>query len=177
MASFLAFMFFNCIFGLSGIALIGGAIYLLIETKFNTLNFSIIIAGVIICLIFFLGVKTRKQSKVLIMYLILIFIIFIFYAVLFCLFIFAPDKILEVLKSKMNDLDGNDMTSIENHLKKHTTALYAITGTGAGCCLLSLITGLIYYCKLNKGKQDDLDVEKVIKDDCLHGIDYSIFPE
>ena len=74
---FILFSVFNAILGLSGIAVIGGGIYLVVKLEFN--QYIVIIIGlcVIITTIFVIGLFTRKKDKVLFIYIILIIVIFI----------------------------------------------------------------------------------------------------
>ena len=60
---FISFSVFNAILGLSGIAVIGGGIYLVVKLEFNQYIVIIIGLGVIITTIFVIGLFTRKKIK------------------------------------------------------------------------------------------------------------------
>jgi len=70
-------MIFNGIFGLSGLAVIGGGIYLIVKIEFNQYIVIIIGLGIIIAAIFALGFFTWKKTKPLFIYMITIIIVFV----------------------------------------------------------------------------------------------------
>ena len=136
---FCVFKFFNSIFGLSGLALIGGAIYIIIAKKFNSLSFVMIVIGIIIFLIFFLGIKTKKKHILLAIYLIFVILILLLYGFLSIMIKIFPDELIEYLKSKVNDIKGEDIKKIN----RHNLNLFIITVNGIISSLFPLISGIV----------------------------------
>ena len=164
MRAFTAFMIFNIFFLFNGLGIIGGAVYLFIKIRFNTLSFIMIAIGIIIILIFSLGLKTRKNRKLLVLYLLFTFIIFLFYAGLSVMIKLKPDLLIENIKSKITNSNEIEMINTYN------TILFIITCVGASFCILAFLFGNCYYCK-SKTKTKEITVEDIPND--LHGIDYS----
>ena len=164
------FLFFDTILGLSGLAVIGGGVYLLVdEKKFNSLAVILIAVGLIIFIIFIIGIKIPNRPVLLCMYLFFVTIIFLFYAGLAALVKLYPDKLINNLKDRVDEID------FEDTINDYKTYIFIGACSGAGCTLLSLITGIIYYRKLkneddNNGQDYELSDGK--KRDAL--VDYSI---
>ena len=166
---FCVFIFFNSIFGLSGLALIGGAIYIIIVKKFNSLSFVMIVIGIIIFLIFFLGIKTKKKNILLAIYLIFVVIILLLYGFLSFMIKVFPDELIDYLKKKVNDIKDEDIDKIKNH----NINLFIITLNGTIFSLFAFISGIIYYKKLKK-KNTKIDQDLLQGDDILQGNDNPI---
>ena len=169
---FCVFIFFNSIFGLSGISLIGGAIYIIIKKRFNSLSFIMIVIGIIIFLIFFLGIKAKKKHILLGIYLIFVIIILLLYGFLSVMLKAFPDKLIVILKSKVNDIKGEDLEKI----KKHNINLFIITLNGTIFSLFAFISGIMYYKKLKK-KNTKLDQDLLLGDDIFQRKDNPINPK
>ncbi len=167
--SYIIFIIFNTIFGLSGLSLIGGAIYLMIKIGFNSLSFVMIVIGLIIFLIFVLGLKVDKKP-ILIMYLIFVMVIFLFYAGLSLMLKVFTQTLIDYIKNKVTDFNDDDIDKI----KKYNTNLFIITCIGAACALFAFIAGILYKNrKKNKNKKEDINIDEVKEHDILHGIDYT----
>ena len=169
---FCVFIFFNSIFGLSGITLIGGAIYIIIAKKFNSLSFVMIVIGIIIFLIFFLGIKTKKKHILLAIYLIFVLIILLLYGFISVMIKIFPDELRDYLKSKVNDIKDEDIDKINSH----NNNLFIITLNGTIFSLFAFISGIFYYKKLKK-KNLKLDQDLTQGEDILKGNDNPINPE
>ena len=164
-SSFIIFIICNILFGLSGLAIIGGVIYLIIKTTFNSLSFMLIVIGLIIILISVLGINIRKKYNLIIIYLILVAIIFSFFIGLAIMFKGFPDKIIEYLKDKVNDYD-NEIDKI----KKYKNNLFVSASIGGFCSLIAFITALTYYIKTkNKNRENNDNDNK----DVILNIDYT----
>lgn len=168
---YVIFIIFNVIFGLSGLALIGGSIFLIIKLSFNSLSFVMIVIGLIIILIFILGLKLKKKIQFLIMYLIFVGVIFLFYAGISFMIIIFPDKLIEYLQTKVPDSDNYDF----NKIKDYKLNLFIITCIGAVCSLLAFISCIIYCKKIDKNNERNKN-GKNEGDDILANIDYTILP-
>lgn len=169
---FCVFIFFNSIFGLSGLALIGGAIYIIIAKKFNSLSFVMIVIGIIIFLIFFLGIKTKRKHILLAIYLIFVILILLLYGFLSVMIKVFPDELIKYLKSKVKDIKGEDIEKIN----RYNLNLFIITLNGSIFSLFTLISGIIYYRKL-KQKNTKIDQDLLQGDDILQGNENPINPE
>ncbi len=168
---YVIFMVFNVIFGLNGLALIGGSLFLIVIFGFNSLIFIMIVIGIIIILIFILGLKLKKKIQFLIMYLIFIGVIFLFYAgISFMIYIF-PDILIEYLKSKVPDSENYNFDKIN----EYKLNILILTCIGAFCSLLSFISCIIYCKKIDKNNEKNKN-GKNDGDDILANIDYTILP-
>ena len=163
------FIFFNIIIGLSGLGLIAGAVYLTIETKFNFLIFLMIFIGIIIFLVFILGFKSKTLIP-LTLHIILVIIIFLFFATLFVMLAFLMDKLKELLTEKIKDISNGTITIIEDN----EILLSLITGIISLCLIIAIIIEILYYREI---KNKDIDIDEIKQEDLLHGIDYSVMPD
>ena len=163
------FIFFNIIIGLSGLGLIAGAVYLTIETKFNFLIFLMIFIGIIIFLVFILGFKSKTLIP-LTLHIILVIIIFLFFATLFVMLTFLMDKLKELLTEKIKDISNGTITIIEDN----EILLSLITGIISLCLIIAIIIEILYYREI---KNKDIDIDEIKQEDLLHGIDYSVMPD
>ena len=167
---FLAFLIFDSILGLNGLAFIGEAIYLMITIKFNSILFLMIDIGIIIFLIFIFGIKIQKSHLLLTIYLSFVIIIF-----LFCIFLSIivkgfPDKLINYLKSKVNDINNEEFEKI---IKKNIY-LFIIACSGVCSSIFVFIIGIIYYKKMKiKNKRKKKNLIQGYGEDAMHGIDYS----
>ena len=169
MGFFCLFIFFNIIIGLSGLGLIAGAVYLTIETKFNFLIFLMIFIGIIIFLVFILGFKSKTLIP-LTLHIILVIIIFLFFATLFVMLAFLMDKLKELLTEKIKDISNGTITIIEDN----EILLSLITGIISLCLIIAIIIEILYYREI---KNKDIDIDEIKQEDLLHGIDYSVMPD
>ena len=169
MGFFCLFIFFNIIIGLSGLGLIAGAVYLTIETKFNFLIFLMIFIGIIIFLVFILGFKSKTLIP-LTLHIILVIIIFLFFATLFVMLTFLMDKLKELLTEKIKDISNGTITIIEDN----EILLSLITGIISLCLIIAIIIEILYYREI---KNKDIDIDEIKQEDLLHGIDYSVMPD
>ena len=171
------FLFFDTILGLSGLAVIGGGVFILIDKKsFIPLAVILIAIGLIIFLIFIIGIKMPKKPLLFCMYLFFVIIIFLFYAGLSVLVKLYPDKLIEELKKNVKVIDEKEFEKI----KEYNTYIFIGTCAAAGCTLLTLITGIIYYKKQKDNKEEEepnLNTIEGNKEDVLHGIDFAINDE
>ena len=169
---FCVFLFFNSIFGLSGLTLIGGAIYIIIAKEFNSLSFVMIVIGIIIFLIFLLGIKTKKKHILLAIYLIFVILILLLYGFLSLMIKAFPNELIEYLKRKVNDIKGEDIEKINTY----NINLFIITLNGTLFSLFAFISGIIYYKRLKKNNTK-IDQDFIQGDDILQGNDNLINPE
>ena len=171
---FIIFLIFDSILGLNGLALIGVAIYLIITIKFNSILFLMIVIGIIIFLIFIFGITLQRKHLLLTIYLIFVIILFLFYIFLSIMVKGFPDKLINYLKSKVNDINNEEFEKII----KNNNYLFIITCSGVGCSIFVLIFGIIYYKKMKiKTKKKDKDLLQGYGDDKMHGIDYTVSHE
>ena len=160
---FIIFMIFNGIFGLSGLAVIGGGIYLIVQIKFNQYIIIIIGLGIIIAAIFALGLFTWKKTKPLFIYLITIIIVFILEVALVLVIKFHEDT-KNFIRNSIKELTEEKKDEIIN-------VSVIIISIAAGCSFLSFILSLLYYRKL-KDKTSKL-IEDKKGDDYMKGLDYT----
>ena len=160
---FIIFMIFNGIFGLSGLAVIGGGIYLIVKIEFNQYIVIIIGLGIIIAAIFALGLFTWKKTKPLFIYMITIIIVFILEVALVLVIKFHEDT-KNFIRKSIKDLTEEQKDEIIN-------VSVIIISIAAGCSFLSFILSLLYYRKL-KDKTSKL-IEDKKGDDYMKGLDYT----
>ena len=160
---FIIFMIFNVIFGLSGLAVIGGGIYLIVKIEFNQYIVIIIGLGIIIAAIFALGFFTWKKTKPLFIYIITIIIVFVLELALVLVIKFHEDT-KNFIRKSIKDLTEEKKDEIIN-------VSVIIISIAAGCSFLSFILSLIYYRKL-KDKTSKL-IEDKKGDDYMKGLDYT----
>ena len=160
---FIIFMIFNGIFGLSGLAVIGGGIYLIVKIKFNQYIIIIIGLGIIIAAIFALGLFTWKKTKPLFIYMITIIIVFVLEVALVLVIKFHEDT-KNFIRKSIKDLTEEKKDEIIN-------VSVIIISIAAGCSFLSFILSLLYYRKL-KDKTSKL-IEDKKGDDYMKGLDYT----
>ena len=166
---FILFSVFNAILGLSGIAVIGGGIYLVVKLEFN--QYIVIIIGlgigIIITTIFVIGLFTRKRDKVLFIYIILIIIIFLL-EVAVDMIIKFHEETNTFIKESIKELI--DLT--EEKKDEIVNVSVIIIGIAAACSGLSCVFGLVYYLKLKKIARKWLeDIKK--GDEFIKGLDYT----
>ena len=160
---FIIFMIFNGIFGLSGLAVIGGGIYLIVKIEFNQIIVIIIGLGIIIAAIFALGLFTWKKTKPLFIYLITIIIVFVLEVALVLVIKFHKDT-KNFIRKSIKDLTEEQKDEIIN-------VSVIIISIAAGCSFLSFILSLLYYRKL-KDKTSKL-IEDKKGDEYMKGLDYT----
>ena len=160
---FIIFMIFNGIFGLSGLAVIGGGIYLIVKIEFNQFIVIIIGLGIIIAAIFALGLFTWKKTKPLFIYMITIIIVFVLEVALVLVIKFHEDT-KNFIRKSIKDLTEEKKDEIIN-------VSVIIISIAAGCSFLSFILSLIYYRKL-KDKTSKL-IEDKKGDEYMKGLDYT----
>ena len=160
---FIIFMIFNGIFGLSGLAVIGGGIYLIVKLEFNQYIIIIIGLGIIIAAIFALGLFTWKKTKPLFIYMITIIIVFVLEVALVLVIKFHEDT-KNFIRKSIKDLTEEKKDEIIN-------VSVIIISIAAGCSFLSFILSLIYYRKL-KDKTSKL-IEDKKGDEYMKGLDYT----
>ena len=158
---YIIFMFFNSIYGISALSVIGGGIYLIIKIDFNEYIIIIIASGLIMTLISVIGYFSKNRPRLLIIYMVLILIIFLVELVLAL-----------VIKFFTNINDFVIIEVNEEEKEKIVKISVIILFSAAGCCLLSFICALFYYRKL-KEKERKNKVEKLKGDDILQGLDYT----
>ena len=131
-----------------------------------------IVIGLIIFLIFFLGLKTKKDHILLVMYLIFVTIIFLFYSGLSLMLKVFTQALIDYIKTKISNFKEGEI----NKIKKYNTNLFIITCIGAFCALLAFIGGILYYKKL-KGRNEEINLEEEQgEDDVSKGNDYGVLP-
>ena len=160
---FIIFMIFNGIFGLSGLAVIGGGIYLIVKIEFNQYIVIIIGLGIIIAAIFALGLFTWKKTKPLFIYMITIIIVFVLEVALVLVIKFHEDT-KNFIRKSIKDLTEEKKDEIIN-------VSVIIISIAAGCSFLSFILSLLYYRKL-KDKTSKL-IEDKKGDEYMKGLDYT----
>ena len=162
---FIIFMIFNVIFGLSGLAVIGGGIYLIVKIEFNQYIVIIIGLGIIIAAIFALGFFTWKKTKPLFIYIITIIIVFVLELALVLVIKFHEDTKNFIRNSKeLFNVTEEEKDEIIN-------VSVIIISIAAGCSILSFILSLLYYRKL-KDKTSKL-IEDKKGDYYMKGLDYT----
>ena len=165
---FIAFLVFNVIFGLSGIAVLGGGIYLIVKTEFNQYIIIIMSLGLIIAGIFVLGCFTWQRPKVLIFYMIFITIIFVMEVAL-PLVIRFHEETRNYIKDKIKDIINKDETEQDKII--NVSAI--IIGSAAACSFFSFILALVYYRKLKEKEIKHKKEKESNGDDILKGLDYT----
>ena len=171
--SFVCFLIFNILFGLTGLALIAGGIYIWIKTKsFNYIPLGLIVIGIITFIIFVIGLSTRKKLCLLVLYLIFIFIFFLLYAGCAILFKFWGGDLINYLEenSEKNKYDEKDLKIIEDYI----VYLFILSCVVAGICLFAFISGIVFGVKQRGDKNKAIKIEDVQRIDCLTGIDYTV---
>jgi len=163
---FIIFMIFNGIFGLSGLAVIGGGIYLIVKIKFSQYIVIIIGLGIIIAAIFALGLFTWKKTKPLFIYMITIIIVFVLEVALVLVIKFHEDTKNFIRKSIKDLFDAT-----EEKKDEIINVSVIIISIAAGCSFLSFILSLLYYRKL-KDKTSKL-IEDKKGDEYMKGLDYT----
>ena len=158
---YIIFMFFNTIYGISALSVIGGGIYLIIKIDFNEYIIIIIASGLIMTLISVIGYFSKNRPRLLIIYMVLIFIIFLVELVLAL-----------VIKFFTNINDFVIIEVNEEEKEKIVKISVIILFSAAGCCLLSFICALFYYRKLKEKERKNKE-EKLKGDDILQGLDYT----
>ena len=166
---FVIFMIFNGIFGLSGLGVIGGGIFLIIKSSFNYYLIIIMGVGLFISLIFILGAFTWKRKILLIIYFILVLLMTLIEAVIALMTKFH-DGTKSFLREHIKDVTNITITD-EQKDKIFDVAVIAL-GAAASCGLLSFIFASIYYCILSK-KKAKLEKDMKSGDDILKGLDYT----
>ena len=165
---YIIFMIFNVILGFSGLAVIGGGIYLIIKIEFNQYIIIVIGLGLIIAAIVVIGFFTKKRANALIIYMILISIIFVLELALALVIKFHEETNLFIKDSIKEIIDVNE----EKKDEIINVSVYIIS-TASACSALSCIFAFIYYKKL-KGKSSSkyLDDNKN-GDEFMKGLDYT----
>ena len=161
---FIIFMIFNVIFGLSGLAVIGGGIYLLVKIEFNQYIVIIIGLGIIIAAIFALGFFTWKKTKPLFIYIITIIIVFVLELALVLVIKFHEDTknfIRNSIKLNVTEEEKDEIINVS----------VIIISIATACSFLSFILSLLYYRKL-KDKTSKL-IEDKKGDYYMKGLDYT----
>ena len=164
---YIIFMFFNSIYGISALSVIGGGIYLIIKIDFNDYIIIIIASGLIMTLISVIGYFSKNRPRLLIIYMVLILIIFLVELVLALVIKFFTN-INDFVKNNISEKIEVNEEEKEKIVKISVIILFS----AAGCCLLSFICALFYYRKL-KEKERKNKVEKLKGDDILQGLDYT----
>ena len=164
---YIIFMIFNVIFGLSGLAVLGSGVFLIIKIEFNQYIIIIICFGGIMLGLFSLGLFVWKRIKLLIVYLIFICIITII-EFSFSLFIKFHKGTNNFIKNSIKEI-----TEVTEEQKDEIINIsFIIVGSAAGCGLLSFFFAFILYKKL-KGKSHKYKNEDNKGDDILKGLDYT----
>ena len=127
-----------------------------------------IATSLIIFLIFFLGIKSQKNKAILIIYLILIMIVILLYLFLAILLLAFPDELSQYLKNILGEEQGEGIEKI----KEYNLNIVIFSLISAFFCLLAFIFGIIYFKKLNGGKNKIKD-GGLEGDDILHVNNYS----
>ncbi len=166
---FFVLTFFNFIFLLNGLAFIAAAIYLIITNNFNSLSFIMIIIGIIIVLIFILGLKVSKKIPLIVMYLLFVMVFFLFYGVLLFMIKFFPNILIDFLKRKLPYTNNVDF----NIINEYNFYLFVITCIGTACCFLADICSIIYCCILKIKRKKRNATKELFNDYSNH----SILPE
>ena len=162
---FIIFMIFNVIFGLSGLAVIGGGIYLIVKIEFNQYIVIIIGLGIIIAAIFALGFFTWKKTKPLFIYIITIIIVFVLELALVLVIKFHEDTKNFIRKSI------KELNVTEEEKDEIINVSVIIISIATACSFLSFILSLLYYRKL-KDKTSKL-IEDKKGDYYMKGLDYT----
>ena len=162
---FIIFMIFNVIFGLSGLAVIGGGIYLIVKIEFNQYIVIIIGLGIIIAAIFALGFFTWKKTKPLFIYIITIIIVFVLELALVLVIKFHEDT-KNFIRNSIKKLNVT-----EEEKDEIINVSVIIISIATACSFLSFILSLLYYRKL-KDKTSKL-IEDKKGDYYMKGLDYT----
>ena len=163
---FIIFMIFNVIFGLSGLAVIGGGIYLIVKIEFNQYIVIIIGLGIIIAAIFALGFFTWKKTKPLFIYIITIIIVFVLELALVLVIKFHEDT-KNFIRNSIKEL----FNVTEEEKDELINVSVIIISIATACSFLSFILSLLYYRKL-KDKTSKL-IEDKKGDYYMKGLDYT----
>ena len=160
------FIICDIIFGLNGVAIFGGAIYLIIKTTFNSLIFILMVIASIIAMISAIGFISIKKNNLIMVYLILVSLIFLFFVFLSIIFVGFSSKLIDFLKNKVNNYDEKI-----DKINDYKNNLCIVACIGALCSMIAFITALLYYKKL-KNKKEEIKTEDS-KEDVLHNIDFT----
>ena len=173
--SFVCFLIFNILFGLTGLALIGGGIYLWIIIKnFNYISLGLLVIGIITFLIFVIGLSTRKRLCLLVLYLIFVFIFFLIYAGFAVVFKFCDKYLINYLKENKEDFKFTEEDETLSIISDYIFYLFILACVVAGICLLAFISGIVFGIKQRNNKNKAIKIEDVQRIDCLTGIDYTV---
>ena len=163
---YIIFMIFNVIFGLSGLAVLGGGVFLIIKIEFNQYIIIIICLGGIMSGIFTLGLFVWKRTKkILIVYMIFICIIIVI-EFSFSLVIKFHKDTNYFIKNSIKEI--TEVT--EEQKDEIINVSVIIVSCAAGCGLLSFLFAFILYKKL-KGKSNKYSKDN--GDDILKGLDHT----
>lgn len=163
---YIIFMIFNVIFGLSGLAVLGGGIFLIIKIEFNQYIIIILCLGGIMSGIFTLGLFVWKRTKK---------ILLIVYMIFICIIIvieFSFSLVIKFHKDTNNFIKNSikEITEVTEEQKNEIINVSVIiVGSAAGCGLLSFLFAFLLYKKL-KGKYEKEDNNG---DDILKGLDHT----
>ena len=146
---FAFFMIFNIIFGVTGLAVLGTGIYLIVKSEYNYYQIIIMVVGSFVTIIFIVGACTWKKEGALIGYFVLVLIVVIALTVISLLMKFndATNKfIIGHIKTIVNGIDvlSND---VKNAIINYS--FWALV-SAAGIGFLSFVFSCIYFCMLNK---------------------------
>jgi len=170
------FLLLDSILGLTGLATIAGGVLILIDEKsFNSTAVILIAIGLIVFIIFIIGIKIPKRPILLCMYLFFVLIIFLFYAGLAVLVKLEQDRLIKELKKRVDVIDEEDFDKIDDY----NTYIFIGACCAAGVTLLTFITAIIYYNQLkdndnNEEVYNSMDTPQKEEKDVLEGIDHSI---
>lgn len=163
------FQIFNVMLGLVGLGIVAIGIMFSIDIKkFNGFSFLLIIIGLTVVLFVVLGIFTKNRKCLLEIYLFFIFIIMAGFAALGIMVKFFKDKLIDIIKKKMEDIIDSLKKKIDDY-----NLIIAIVCCSIGLlCLIILIFACLYHGELSKRyRKRAKDMNE--GDDILRKLDYS----
>ena len=165
---YLIFIIFNVIFGISGLLVIAGGIYLIVKVKFNQYIVIVIGLGIIIAAIFILGLFSKKKRNILVIYLSLISVIFILEVALDLVIKFHEDT-NNFIKNNIKDI----VEVTEEEKDEIINVSLIIIAIAAGCSFFCLAFAFMYYLKLKEKYSSKLIEDSKKGDEFMRGLDYT----
>ena len=161
---FPCFNVFNIIYGVTGLCIILLAVFLIIKMSFNALFFSIILIGIFMIFIMLLGFLCKKRICVIKIYMALVIISLIFFAIIGLTIEFFPDTIEKIMRNQFKiDEEGISSMNIRGHPED-----FIVPYSLCGVCFIVIIATLVYYksiadlvAKVNK---ENADGDPILRD-------------
>ena len=146
---------FSIVFAITGLAVIGGGIYLRVESNFNNFVFGIIVIGVLVTVVSVGGFFIIKNRSLLVLIYAIAILLFTFFFMIFGLLCFfydkLPDKIAEVFKDSKESVEK--FRKVLVNLKTPTGIVFLII-TVVGLTTFVLLIVYRHNVIINQEKKD-----------------------